>query len=61
MGTLARIMLVAIYVALRTVLLVMYVVESDLIMTISVAVPVIVGIAIGLHFISHRYYKKPSY
>jgi hypothetical protein len=58
-GTLAKIMIVAIYVALCVILLVMYMVGNEFIMTISVAVPVIVGIVIGLHFVSHRYYKKP--
>ncbi len=58
-GTSAKIMIVTIYVASCVILLVMYMVGNEFIMTISVAVPVIVGIVIGLHFVSHRYYKKP--
>ena len=52
--------MVSIYVVLSVILLVMYMVGSELLMTISIAVLVIAVVSIGLHIVSHRYYKKPS-
>ncbi len=53
-------MVVSIYAVLCVILLVMDMAGSELLVTISIAVLVIAVVSIGLHFVSHRYYKKPS-